>query len=287
MRNPLRFCYDCTGTGGGTDEKAGTEGISISAEMSRTKKTQPEQDEDKRPPWFKFWRRNRRQLDTEVLDMESRAVVFTNMMRYLDGEEELMPMTPIQAFAFNILKGDIDDNCEEYERTANRNRENAKKRAAANSSQSEPVAAAGAEERSQKEEERSQKEEGRSQKEEGRGQKEEGRGQKAEGRRKKGEEKGECAEGERGHTQRVFHPPTMEEVAAYCAERNNGIQAQRFVDFYAAKGWRIGKETMRDWKAAVRVWEGKEAEERAGTVVSGHAQNRAEEVRFDIRYDVG
>ena len=79
----------------------------------------------------------------------------------------------------------------------------------------------------------------------------------------------------------------MEEVAAYCAERNNGIQAQRFVDFYAAKGWRIGKETMRDWKAAVRVWEGKEAEERAGTVVSGHAQNRAEEVRFDIRYDVG
>ena len=114
MRNPLRFCYDCTGTGGGTDEKAGTEGISISAEMSRTKKAQPEQDEDKRPPWFKFWRRNRRQLDTEVLDMESRAVVFTNMMRYLDGEEELITMTPIQAFAFNILKGDIDDNCEEY-----------------------------------------------------------------------------------------------------------------------------------------------------------------------------
>ena len=271
MRNPLRFCYDRIGTGGGTDEKTETEGILISAETSKTKKTRPEQDE--RPPWFKFWRKNRRQLDTEVLDMESRAVVFTNMMRYMDGEEELMPMTPIQAFAFNILKGDIDDNCEEYERTANRNRENAKKRAAANSSQSEPVAATGAEERSQKEEER--------------GQKAEGRRQKAEGRRKKREEKGECAEGESGHTQRVFFFFSVEEVAAYCEERKNDIQAQRFVDFYAAKGWRIGKETMRDWRAAVSVWEGKEAEEHAGSVIPGHAQKRAEEVRFDIRYDVG
>ena len=49
--------------------------------------------------------------------------------------------------------------------------------------------------------------------------------------------------------------PTVEEVAAYCRERGNSVDAQRFVDFYTSKGWRIGKEPMRDWRACVRTWE--------------------------------
>ena len=52
-----------------------------------------------------------------------------------------------------------------------------------------------------------------------------------------------------------FTPPTVEEVAAYCKERGNNVNAQRFVDFYAAKGWKIGQNPMKDWKAAVRTWE--------------------------------
>ena len=52
-----------------------------------------------------------------------------------------------------------------------------------------------------------------------------------------------------------FVRPTVEEVAAYCAERNNGIDAQAFIDFYESKGWMIGKNPMKDWKAAVRTWE--------------------------------
>ena len=52
-----------------------------------------------------------------------------------------------------------------------------------------------------------------------------------------------------------FTPPTVDEVAIYCLERGNGIDAQRFVDFYTAKGWKIGQEKMHDWKAAVRTWE--------------------------------
>ena len=52
-----------------------------------------------------------------------------------------------------------------------------------------------------------------------------------------------------------FTPPTAEEVSAYCRQRGNGIDAERFCDFYASKGWRIGKEPMKDWKAAVRTWE--------------------------------
>ena len=54
-----------------------------------------------------------------------------------------------------------------------------------------------------------------------------------------------------------FVPPSLEEVQAYCAERGNGIDAQSFIDFYASKGWMVGKTKMTDWKAAVRTWEGR------------------------------
>lgn len=52
-----------------------------------------------------------------------------------------------------------------------------------------------------------------------------------------------------------FTPPTVDEVAAYCHERGNNVDAQRFVDFYAASGWMRGKTPVRDWKACVRTWE--------------------------------
>lgn len=56
-------------------------------------------------------------------------------------------------------------------------------------------------------------------------------------------------------TRARFTPPTVEEVAAYCKERGNGVDAQKFVDFYASKGWMVGKSSMKDWKASVRTWE--------------------------------
>ena len=52
-----------------------------------------------------------------------------------------------------------------------------------------------------------------------------------------------------------FIPPTLEEVSAYCKERNNNVDAERFIDFYESKGWMIGKSKMKDWKASVRTWE--------------------------------
>lgn len=59
-------------------------------------------------------------------------------------------------------------------------------------------------------------------------------------------------------TAKRFAPPTVEQVKAYCVERKNRVDARRFVDFYEAKGWLIGKNKMKDWKAAVRTWEGKD-----------------------------
>ena len=52
-----------------------------------------------------------------------------------------------------------------------------------------------------------------------------------------------------------FTPPTIEEVKAYCEERGNNVDPERFVDFYTANGWKVGKNAMKDWKASVRTWE--------------------------------
>jgi hypothetical protein len=53
----------------------------------------------------------------------------------------------------------------------------------------------------------------------------------------------------------IFIPPNMEEVKSYCLERKNSVDFNRFYDFYKSKDWMIGKNKMKDWKAAVRTWE--------------------------------
>lgn len=63
---------------------------------------------------------------------------------------------------------------------------------------------------------------------------------------------------------RAFVPPSVADVTAYCRERGNHVDAQRFVDFYQSKGWVVGKSRMKDWKAAVRTWEGGEGGRRGG-----------------------
>ena len=52
-----------------------------------------------------------------------------------------------------------------------------------------------------------------------------------------------------------FVKPTIEEIDQYCRERNNGINANAFYDFYESKDWYVGKNKMKDWKACVRTWE--------------------------------
>lgn len=56
-------------------------------------------------------------------------------------------------------------------------------------------------------------------------------------------------------TPSVFVPPTLDEVTEYCRERGNRVDPEKWFDFYASKGWMIGKNKMKDWKAAVRTWE--------------------------------
>ena len=76
--------------------------------------------------------------------------------------------------------------------------------------------------------------------------------------------KGESVRGEKA---KRFYPPTLDEVKQYCEERKNNIDPMAFIDFYSSKGWMIGKNRMKDWKAAVRTWERKRKEKsQAGSV---------------------
>ena len=68
----------------------------------------------------------------------------------------------------------------------------------------------------------------------------------------------------RAPSSRRFTPPTVDEVAAYCRERGNAVDAQRFVDFYTASGWMRGKTPVKDWKACVRTWEQNNDERNGG-----------------------
>lgn len=77
-----------------------------------------------------------------------------------------------------------------------------------------------------------------------------------------------------------FVAPTEEEVRQYCLEKDYTLDAQRFVDFYECKGWMVGKNKMKNWKAAVRTWANKD---------QGAAKNRPkpqpkepEEKRIDL-----
>lgn len=52
-----------------------------------------------------------------------------------------------------------------------------------------------------------------------------------------------------------FVKPTIEEIREYCDERCNTVDVERFYDYYESNGWMVGKNKMKDWKAAVRTWE--------------------------------
>ena len=59
------------------------------------------------------------------------------------------------------------------------------------------------------------------------------------------------------YKEKRFKKPTLEEVKEYCIERNNNINPELFIDYYESNGWKVGRNSMKDWKACVRTWEKK------------------------------
>lgn len=60
-----------------------------------------------------------------------------------------------------------------------------------------------------------------------------------------------------------FAPPSLDDVSDYIKEKGYSVDAEAFIDFYTAKGWKIGKDTMKDWKAAVRTWARRDSKPKA------------------------
>ena len=57
-----------------------------------------------------------------------------------------------------------------------------------------------------------------------------------------------------GKVSKRFTPPTLEEVEDYINEKGYNIRASKFIDYYTSNGWKVGKNPMKDWRAAVRSW---------------------------------
>ena len=74
-----------------------------------------------------------------------------------------------------------------------------------------------------------------------------------------------------------FLPPTVDEVREYCQSRHNQVDPETFVNFYQAKNWMIGKNKMKDWKAAVRTWE----QHRDNTVLIKGPMKTVEEINLE------
>lgn len=129
-----------------------------------------------------------------------------------------------ESVAFDFMSANIDRDAESYKDTCNRNRENISKRyerIRANTTVYETY---------QEKEEEKEKEE-----------------------LLKKDISNEISK--KSTRQKKFVPPTVEEVASYCLDRKNKVDAAYFVDHYTSNGWKVGKQNMKDWKAAVRTWE--------------------------------
>lgn len=85
-----------------------------------------------------------------------------------------------------------------------------------------------------------------------------------------------------------FSPPTVLQVQEYCTEKGYPVDAERFVDFYASKGWRVGNTPMKDWQAAVRTWAKKEGGKANGNdnggLGTGSAKHSAIVLPFECEY---
>lgn len=173
----------------------------------------------------------------QALSMEQRGMLFTSLMLYASGQEP-EEMDPVTAMAFSFIKSQMDKDIEKYNETC-------AKRSEAGKLGGRP-----------KKQEEAKKANGFSE-----NQKKQGKAKKADNEYEYDNDNDLLKENTK---RKVFTTPTVDDVRAYCLERNNKVDPQQFVDFYESKGWMIGKNKMKDWKAAVRTWERSETKTRQG-----------------------
>lgn len=168
----------------------------------------------------------------ELLSVNEKAQLLDALFKYADGEEVELEGMALMAFSF--IRAQMDRDNEKYEKTCQRRREAGAKGGRANAKQNEAKQANASFAKQAQANQADTDTDNDTDKD-----------------IKEKESKKKSAD----KPHRSFTPPTLEEVRAYCAERKNNVDAQRFMDFYESKGWFVGKNKMKDWKAAVRTWE--------------------------------
>lgn len=162
----------------------------------------------------------------ELLTIEQRGMLLTAIFKYASGAEP-DGMDDMTRMAFSFIKSDMNENAEKYQKTINARREAGKKGGRPKSSESD-----------EKQKKQMLLDES------------------------KDKQKNPVYEDEyvnvndkdKKISSRRFTPPTLEDVQAYIREQGYSIDANRFIDFYSSKGWMVGKNKMKDWRAAVRGW---------------------------------
>lgn len=157
--------------------------------------------------------------------------LFKAVMHYINGVDEELPGQ--EKLVFTMLKAQFERDAEAYERYSDKQRENGKKGGrprkptAFSENPENPSVFLKTQKSQDKDKEKDQD-----------------------------KDKDEDKERVRGEPRaKRFTPPTVDEVCAYAQGMGYaGFNAERFVDFYASKGWKVGRNSMQDWKAAVRNW---------------------------------
>ena len=181
----------------------------------------------------------------EMLTMEQRGALYTAIMYYATGRE-LPMMDALTSMAFSIIRAQLDKNNKKYEETVNKRREAGRLGGLAKADNAKQTVANVASATDAKQEVANLA-------------------------------NATCAkqnvanvadndyvndnvnvnDNDKKSVARAsrFTPPTEFEIKAYCREKGYSVDAARFIDYYASKGWLVGKNRMKDWKAAVRNWE--------------------------------
>lgn len=181
----------------------------------------------KRPSWFKLWLHHRPLIDAVPDEVAGRAVKAA--LHYF-ATGEVMHLGQLETVVFASIKSDIDDAHADYLRDV----ENGKKGGRPKMTQEDKPPVRGGNPSAPTVTEG------------------EGEGERD------GEEDGKGIKADKPPARSRFSPPTPEEVREYCAEKGYTLDAERFVDYYISNGWMVGKNRMKDWKAAVRTWSRKE-----------------------------
>lgn len=164
----------------------------------------------------------------EMLTMEQRGALYTAIMYYATGRE-LPMMDALTSMAFSIIRAQLDKNNKKYEETVSKRREAGRLGGLAKADNAKQNVANVASATDAKQNVANVADN--------------------DNVNVNDNDKKSVARASR------FTPPTEFEIKAYCREKGYSVDAARFIDYYASKGWMVGKNRMKDWKAAVRNWE--------------------------------